>query len=229
MILRHRAADSVVGDKRTIGENPIFSNISRLEAPSKGQSRERVLSPDELTKIWKQAEKIGYPYGTIVRLLKRILERHFRQRLERRDLSSIRPGEIASVIDGTQSTASEAEHAFRYVRSFFNFCMKRGLIDASPVGPLAQELQTHLAKHGLPADLRMFKPIDNIVGAGLLAAAKEFNCDLLAMGAYANSRLLFPNTCYIFGKIVFGSSWAGNYPFSPSRCSRMNSRELGCP
>ena len=43
--------------------------------------------------------------------------------------------------------------------------------------------------HGVPADLRMFKPVDNIVGAGLLAAAKDFNCDLLAMGAYAHSRL----------------------------------------
>ena len=56
-------------------------------------------------------------------------------------------------------------------------------------GPQAQELQTHLAMHGVPADLRMFKPVNNIVGAGLLAAAKEFNCDLLAMGAYAHSRL----------------------------------------
>ena len=56
-------------------------------------------------------------------------------------------------------------------------------------GPLAPELQAHLAMHGVPADLRMFKPIDNIVGAGLLAAAKEFNCDLLAVGAYAHSRL----------------------------------------
>jgi len=56
-------------------------------------------------------------------------------------------------------------------------------------GPQAPELQTHLAMHGVSADLRMFKPIDNMVGAGLLAAAKEFNCDLLAMGAYAHSRL----------------------------------------
>lgn len=56
-------------------------------------------------------------------------------------------------------------------------------------GPQAQELQTYLAMHGVPADLKMFKPIDNIVGAGLLAAAQEFNCDLLAMGAYAHSRL----------------------------------------
>ena len=56
-------------------------------------------------------------------------------------------------------------------------------------GPRAPELQIHLAMHGVPADLKMFKPIDNIVGAGLLAAAKEFNCDLLVMGAYAHSRL----------------------------------------
>ena len=56
-------------------------------------------------------------------------------------------------------------------------------------GPQAQELQTHLAMHDVPADLRMFNPIDNMVGAGLLAAAKEFSCDLLAMGAYAHSRL----------------------------------------
>jgi nucleotide-binding universal stress UspA family protein len=56
-------------------------------------------------------------------------------------------------------------------------------------GPRAPELQTYLALHGVAADLMMFKPIDNIVGAGLLAAAKDFNCDLLAMGAYAHSRL----------------------------------------
>jgi hypothetical protein len=45
---------------------------------------------------------------------KRILERHFNQPLERRELSSIRAGEIASIIDGLRSTPSEAEHAYRY-------------------------------------------------------------------------------------------------------------------
>jgi nucleotide-binding universal stress UspA family protein len=35
----------------------------------------------------------------------------------------------------------------------------------------------------------MFQPINNIVGAGLLAAANEFDCDLLVMGAYSQSRL----------------------------------------
>jgi nucleotide-binding universal stress UspA family protein len=56
-------------------------------------------------------------------------------------------------------------------------------------GPQAPDLQAHLAMHGVPADLKMFKPIDKVVGAGLLAAASEFNCDLLTMGAYAHSRL----------------------------------------
>jgi nucleotide-binding universal stress UspA family protein len=56
-------------------------------------------------------------------------------------------------------------------------------------GPLALELETYLAAHGLTADRASFLPIDNIVGAGLLSAAKEFDCDLLVMGAYSHSRL----------------------------------------
>jgi nucleotide-binding universal stress UspA family protein len=56
-------------------------------------------------------------------------------------------------------------------------------------GPLASELQTYLAGHGLTSDRASFLPIDNIVGAGLLAAANEFACDLLVMGAYSHSRL----------------------------------------
>jgi hypothetical protein len=31
--------------------------------------------------------------------------------------------------------------------------------------PTGARVQTHLAMHGVPADLRMFKPIDNVVGA----------------------------------------------------------------
>jgi len=35
----------------------------------------------------------------------------------------------------------------------------------------------------------MFRSVGNSVGAGLLAAARDFGCDLLAMGAYSHSRL----------------------------------------
>jgi len=31
--------------------------------------------------------------------------------------------------------------------------------------------------------------VSNSVGAGLLAAARDFGCDMLAMGAYSHSRL----------------------------------------
>ncbi len=56
-------------------------------------------------------------------------------------------------------------------------------------GPGAQELATYLALHGVEADIATFRPIDREVGAGLLAAARDFGCDFLSMGAYSHSRL----------------------------------------
>ena len=56
-------------------------------------------------------------------------------------------------------------------------------------GPAAPELAAYLALHGIAADMVTFQPVGNVVGAGLLAAASEFGCDLLAMGAYSHSRL----------------------------------------
>lgn len=56
-------------------------------------------------------------------------------------------------------------------------------------GPAAPELAQYLAAHGIEADWVMFRPINEVVGAGLLAAASAFGCDLLAMGAYSHSRL----------------------------------------
>lgn len=56
-------------------------------------------------------------------------------------------------------------------------------------GPLAPDLADYLAAHGIAADISMFRPINNVVGAGLLAAAEAYQCDLLAMGAYTHSRL----------------------------------------
>jgi nucleotide-binding universal stress UspA family protein len=56
-------------------------------------------------------------------------------------------------------------------------------------GPGAQELATYLALHGVDADIATFRPIDREVGAGMLAAARDFGADLLSMGAYSHSRL----------------------------------------
>jgi nucleotide-binding universal stress UspA family protein len=43
--------------------------------------------------------------------------------------------------------------------------------------------------HDIEPELATFRPVDRDVGAGLLKAAREFNADLLAMGAYSHSRL----------------------------------------
>jgi len=56
-------------------------------------------------------------------------------------------------------------------------------------GPAAPELAAYLALHGIHADIKMFQAVGGVVGAGLLAAAREFGCDLIAMGAYSHSRL----------------------------------------
>ncbi|GAB0113412.1 universal stress protein [Acidisoma sp. C75] len=56
-------------------------------------------------------------------------------------------------------------------------------------GPAAADLAAYLALHGVAAEIATFRPVDKSVGAGLLAAAREFGCDLLSMGAYSHSRL----------------------------------------
>jgi integrase len=50
---------------RVIGRNV----IELAEAPAKPQSRERVLSHDEIKAVWNAADKCGYPFGPMVQLL----------------------------------------------------------------------------------------------------------------------------------------------------------------
>lgn len=56
-------------------------------------------------------------------------------------------------------------------------------------GPGAADLLAYLALHGIAADTAVFRPVDRDVGAGLLRAAREFDADMLSMGAYSHSRL----------------------------------------
>ena len=56
-------------------------------------------------------------------------------------------------------------------------------------GPSARELASYLALHGVKVELATFRPLDREVGAGMLAAAREFGADLMTMGAYSHSRL----------------------------------------
>jgi nucleotide-binding universal stress UspA family protein len=56
-------------------------------------------------------------------------------------------------------------------------------------GPQAADLVDYLSLHGITPDIAGFRAIDKDVGAGLLAAARDFGADMLAMGAYSHSRL----------------------------------------
>jgi hypothetical protein len=56
-------------------------------------------------------------------------------------------------------------------------------------GPGPADLAAYLALHDIHADVEMFGQRGGSVGANLLAAARDFGCDLLAMGAYSHSRL----------------------------------------
>lgn len=55
-------------------------------------------------------------------------------------------------------------------------------------GPGAPELAAYLALHGVHAESEVFH-VRGAAGSALLAAARDFGCDLLAMGAYSHSRL----------------------------------------
>ncbi|MCB8875564.1 universal stress protein [Acidisoma silvae] len=56
-------------------------------------------------------------------------------------------------------------------------------------GPGAADLAAYLALHDIRVEVATFRAIDKNVGAGLIAATREFGADLLTMGAYSHSRL----------------------------------------
>jgi len=45
------------------------AGITRIKAPGREVTRDRVLTDEELARIWRSAEQIGYPFGRIVQIL----------------------------------------------------------------------------------------------------------------------------------------------------------------
>ena len=56
-------------------------------------------------------------------------------------------------------------------------------------GPKVEGILSYLRWHNVPAEAVQFKSVTKDVGAGLLGAARDFNADLLTMGAYSHSRI----------------------------------------
>ncbi len=51
------------------------------------------------------------------------------------------------------------------------------------------EIGRHLARHEIIAQCRQVRAVDHDVGATILAAAAEFNADMVVMGGYGHSRM----------------------------------------
>jgi nucleotide-binding universal stress UspA family protein len=56
-------------------------------------------------------------------------------------------------------------------------------------GPSVEGILAYLHWHEITAEAELFKPVTKDVGAGLLGAVRDFDADLLCMGAYSHSRL----------------------------------------
>jgi integrase len=83
----HRVLDGIVARGAAISANRAFAQLRKMcrwaasrgiidrnpcegiEAPSTEKPRDRVLSLDELRHVWRAADKIGYPFGSIAQLL----------------------------------------------------------------------------------------------------------------------------------------------------------------
>lgn len=65
---------------------------------------------------------------------RRLLERHFPFD---KPLAAITRGEIMAVIEGLKSIPSEQKHAFVAMRTLLNWCLRQGLLEASPLPRLS--------------------------------------------------------------------------------------------
>ncbi len=107
-----------------------------MTAPAKDVARDRVLSDDELKKVWDRAKEIGYPYGAIVQLL---------------ILTGQRTGEIAALrwdwIDGDTITipAAVAKNG-RESRIPYGLLTKSILESVPKFGPLLFPARGHTDK-----------------------------------------------------------------------------------
>ena len=63
------------------------------------------------------------------------------------------------------------------------------IITGAKSGVSASEFALYLRRHGIESEVKMVEPDSRSVGQAVLAAAMEFNANLLVMGAYSHSRL----------------------------------------
>ncbi|MES0091184.1 tyrosine-type recombinase/integrase [Mesorhizobium sp. M0030] len=82
--------------------------IELAEAPAKPQSRDRVLSHDEIKTIWKAADKCQYPFGPMVQLLLLTGQR-------RDEIANLRWSELTDKLDAITLEGSRTKNSSAHV------------------------------------------------------------------------------------------------------------------
>ncbi len=65
--------------------------------------------------------------------MKRILKKHFTWTMP---LARVSRRDVQVILDGLADTPSEANHAYKYLRTFYLWCIRRGLLDHSPIAAM---------------------------------------------------------------------------------------------
>ncbi len=96
---------------------------------------------------------------------------------------------IAIAWNGTSNAASALASVMPFVRQAEAV---RILVsdDYRRPGPSGAEVAEYISHHGVTADVVQFYPRKGVTGAGLLAAATDFQADLMSMGAYSTASRL---------------------------------------
>ncbi|CDX62385.1 putative DNA integration/recombination/inversion protein [Mesorhizobium plurifarium] len=105
---------------RAIGRNI----IELAQAPTKPASRDRVLSHDEIKRVWRAAEKCGYPFGPMTQLLLLTGQR-------RDEIAELKWSEISDDLDAITLEASRTKNSRPHI---------------VPIAPLAKTIISRLPR-----------------------------------------------------------------------------------
>ncbi|MEO1299393.1 MAG: tyrosine-type recombinase/integrase, partial [Cyanobacteria bacterium J06636_16] len=88
----------------------------------------------------------------------RLIRRHFD--FGTKSLASIAPSDVTGRLQSLRSTPSEQHHAFTAIRAFFNWCVRQGHLDASPVDRIAPTDATP-ARDRILSDSELFQVLEH--------------------------------------------------------------------
>ena len=95
---------------------------------------------------------------------------------------------VACALNGTAESAAAVNAALPWLHRAEAVRLLHST-DYQRRGPAVEGIRAYLRWHEIQAEIEAFKPQTREVGAGLLGAVRDFNADLLCMGAYSHSRL----------------------------------------